>query len=305
MPVSPEFAMILPRLPEAIAMSRAIAEGKMQPVDFPPGSMGPITPIAHVEDRILTTPEGPVPVRIYASRQNATLPLVVFFHGGGFISGDVNTHDEITRQLALAADCVVVSVSYRLAPAHPFPAALHDCLAAIDWSLAHATEIGADAQRLAVAGDSAGGNLAAVTALYLRDNGGAKLKAQLLIYPGTDPRGPREGSMAETGEGFYISHDDMDFYRASYIAGADPNNPYISPLRAPSLADLPPALVLTAEYDPLRDQGQAYAKRLAEEGVPVELVNYEGAIHGFLSFPVPMGKEAIQSCGAWLRQQLG
>ena len=127
----------------------------------------------------------------------------------------------------------------------------------------------------------------------------------MLIYPGTDPRGPREGSMAETGEGFYISHDDMDFYRASYIAGADPNNPYISPLRAPSLADLPPALVLTAEYDPLRDQGQAYAKRLAEEGVPVELVNYEGAIHGFLSFPVPMGKEAIQSCGAWLRQQLG
>jgi acetyl esterase len=304
MPVNPQFAMILPRLPEAIAMSRAIAEGKMPPVDMPPGAMGPITPVAHVEDRTLATAEGPVPIRIYAPRQNAGLPLVVFFHGGGFISGDINTHDEITRQLALAADCVVVSVSYRLAPAHPYPAALHDCLNAVDWAVTHAAEIGADAGRVAVAGDSAGGNLAAATALYLRDKGGAKLSAQLLIYPGTDPRGPRVGSMAETGEGFYMSPEDIDFYRTSYIANADPNDPYISPLRAPSLADLPPAFVLTAEYDVLRDQGQAYAKRLAEEGVPTELVNYEGAIHGFLSFPVPMGKEAIANCGAWLRQQL-
>jgi acetyl esterase len=303
MPVDPQFSMILPRLPEAIVMSRAIAEGKMPPMNIPPGAMGPITPVEHVEDRTLATAEGPVPVRIYAPRRGAALPLVVFFHGGGFISGDINTHDEITRQLAIAADCVVVSVSYRLAPAHPYPAALHDCLNAVSWAVAHAAEIGADARRVAVAGDSAGGNLAAATALYLRDNGGAKLAAQLLIYPATDPRGPRIGSMAETGEGFYISLDDMDFYRSSYIANADANDPYISPLRAPSLADLPPTLVLTAEYDVLRDQGQAYAKRLAEEGVATELVNYEGAVHGFLSFPVPMGKEAIASCGDWLRQQ--
>ena len=305
MPVNPQFAQILPRLSEAIAMSRAIAEGKMPPIDMPPGAMGPITPVAHVEDRILATPEGPVPVRIYAPRRNAVLPLVLFFHGGGFVSGDVNTHDEITRQLALAADCVVVSVSYRLAPAHPYPAALHDCLAALDWAVAHAAEIGADATSLAVAGDSTGGNLAAVIALYLRDKGGVKLAAQLLIYPGTDLDSPREGSMAETGEGYYIPQDIMDFYHASYVAKADPHGPYISPLRAPSLANLPPALVLVAEYDPLYDQGQAYAKRLAEDGVPTELLNYEGAIHGFLSFPVPMGKEAIANCGAWLKAQLG
>jgi acetyl esterase len=285
-------------------MSRAIAEGKMPPIDMPPGSMGPITQVAHVEDRILATPQANIPVRIYAPRQNATLPLVLYFHGGGFVSGDVNTHDEITRQLALAADCVIVSVSYRLAPAHPYPAALQDCLAALNWAVAHAAGIGADATRLAVAGDSAGGNLAAVTALHIRDKGGPDLAAQLLIYPGTDPAGPREGSMAETGEGFYLTPDIMDFYDASYIASADPCSPYISPLRAPSLANLPPALVLVAEYDPLRDQGQAYAKRLAEEGVPTELMNYEGAIHGFLSFPVPMGKEAIATCGAWLKAQL-
>jgi acetyl esterase len=267
--------------------------------------MGPITPVAHVEDRIISTAESRIPIRIYAPRRDAPLPLVVFFHGGGFVSGDVNTHDEITRQLCLAADSVIVSVSYRLAPANPYPAGLHDCLAAIDWAEAHAAELGADAARLAVAGDSAGGNLAAVTALYLRDHNGVKLSAQLLIYPGTDLAGPRQGSMARTGEGFYLTHDIMDFYHASYIAGADAGSPYISPLRAASLAGLPPAFVLTAEYDPLRDQGQAYAKRLAEAKVPAALVDYEGAIHGFLSFPVPMGKQAIQSCGAWLKQQLG
>jgi acetyl esterase/lipase len=272
---------------------------------FQPGAMGPITPVAHVEDRTLDTANGPVPIRIYAPRQNAALPLVVYFHGGGFISGDVNTHDELTRQFALAADCVVVSVSYRLAPAHPYPAALHDCLAAVDWAGTHAAELGADPARLAVAGDSAGGNLAAAVSLYLRDNNaGANIRAQLLIYPGTDPAGPRQGSMAQTGEGFYMSQDDVTYYRTSYIAGADPNDPYISPLRASSVADLPPALVLTAEYDLLRDEGQAYAKRLAEAGVAAELVDYEGAIHGFLSFPVPMGRQAIADCGAWLRSQL-
>ncbi len=301
MPVNPQFAQILPRLPEAIAMSRAIAEGRLPPMALPPG---PVTPVAYVEDRVLPTPAGLVPVRIYAPRQNAARPLVLFFHGGGFVSGDVNTHDEITRQLALAADCVIVSVTYRLAPAHPYPAALQDCLAALNWAVAHAEEFGADATRLAVAGDSAGGNLAAVTALHVRDEGGPELAAQLLIYPGTDLAAPREGSMAETGEGFYLDHEILDFYHASYVAKADPGSPYISPLRAPSLADLPPALVLVAEYDPLRDQGLAYAKRLAEEGVPTELLNYEGAIHGFLSFPVPLGKEAIETCGAWLKAQL-
>jgi acetyl esterase len=305
MPVDPQFSMILPHLPGAIAMSRALAEGKMRPEDMPPmPPMPPPTPVAHVEDRTLATADGPVPVRIYAARTNELLPLVMYFHGGGFVSGDVNTHDELTRLLANAADCVIVSVSYRLAPAHPYPAALHDCLAAVDWAVAHAAEFGADARRLAVAGDSAGGNLAAVTAQYLRDKGGAKLAAQLLIYPGTDMAGQLTGSMTETGEGFYMSHDDMEFYHTSYVGKCDPADPYLSPIRAETLAGLPPAFVLTAQYDPLRDQGQAYAKRLTDAGVPTKLVNYDSAIHGFLSFPIPMGKAAIASCGAWLKGQL-
>jgi acetyl esterase len=304
MPVDPQFAMILPRLPDAIAMARALAEGRLRPEDLPPMPLPPPTPVAKVEDRTLVTPEGPLPVRIYTPRLGAILPLVIYFHGGGFVSGDVNSHDDLTRQLANAADCVVVSVTYRLAPAHPFPAALHDCLAAIGWAVANAGEIGADAAKLAVAGDSAGGNLAAVTAQYLRDKGGAGLSAQLLIYPGTDLAAPSTGSMLETGEGFYMSPDDMAFYHTSYVGAKDAAHPYISPLRAESLSDLPPAFVLTAEYDPLRDQGQAYAKRLAESGVATELVNYEGAIHGFLSFPVPMGRQAVETCGAWLQSQL-
>ncbi len=305
MPVSPQFSAILPMLPQGIAMSRAIAEGKMEPLDFQPGMMGPVTPVAHVEDHRLETSEARLPVRIYAPRRDAVLPLVIYYHGGGFISGDVNTHDELTRLLALAADAVVLSVSYRLAPAHPFPAALHDCLAALEWGVAHAAEIGADATRLAVAGDSAGGNLAAVVAQQLRGKSGPKLAAQLLIYPGTDFSGAPAGSMLETGEGYYMSQDDMAYYHECYIGAANPADPRISPLRAASLAGLPPAYVLTAQYDPLRDQGIAYAKRLQEEGVPTEAVHYSEAIHGFLSFPVPMGKEAIAACGAWLKARLG
>lgn len=305
MPVDPQFATILPRLPQGVAVAKAIAEGRMPPKDMPPGGAGPITFVAHVEDRVLATPEAALPVRIYSPRPEELLPLVLFYHGGGFISGDVNTHDELARQLAMAADCVVVSAGYRLAPAHPFPAPLHDCLAALDWAVAHAAEIGADGRRVAVAGDSAGGTLSAALTQYLRDKGGVKLAAQLLIYPGTDPGGPYTGSMAETGEGFYLSKDDLDYFASSYIGALDPATPYIAPLRAASLAGLPPALMLTAQYDPLLDQCRAYAKRLAEDGVPIELVNYEGAIHGFLSFPVPMAKEAIASCGAWLRAQLG
>ncbi len=230
MPVNPQFAQILPHLPQAVAMSRAVAEGRMPPIDMLPGAMGPITPIAHVEDRTVPTPAGLVPVRIYAPRRDAILPLVLFFHGGGFVAGSVDSHDELARQLALAADCVVVSVGYRLAPQHPYPAALHDCLAALDWAAAHAAEIGADAARLAVAGDSAGGNLAAAAALHLRDKGGPKLAAQLLIYPGTDPAAPPEGSMAKTGEGYYIPQDHhgvlpRQLYRISRSAAAPISRP--------------------------------------------------------------------------------
>lgn len=302
MPVDPQFTAILPRLKAGVAMARALADGSMKREDMPPAPlMGPPTPVDFVEDRVVPSPAGPIPVRIYAPRREAALPLLVYFHGGAFIAGDVDSHDELTRQLANAAACVVVSVSYRLAPAHPFPAAFNDCLAAIEWAVAHAGELGADAARLALAGDSAGGDLAAATALALRDRQGPKLAAQVLIYPGTDLAAAHEGSLAQTGDAYYMSPDDMAYSRASYIAGNDPKNPYISPLRAASLEDLPPAMVIIAEYDLLRDQGKAYARRLAEAGGVVELVEYEGAIHGFLSLPVPMGRQAIVQAGNWLK----
>lgn len=305
MAVDPQFSAILPRLPMALALARGIAEGKFRPEDIPPMPMPPPTPIAFVEDRTVPPPSGPIPLRIYAPRRGAPLPLVLFFHGGGFISGDLATHDELCRRLAIAADCVIVAVAYRLAPAHPYPAALHDCLAALDWAVRNAGEFGADAARLAVAGDSAGGNLAAVITLHVRDKGGPRISAQLLIYPGTDMTAPKTGSLAETGEGFYMSEDDLEFFTRSYVGQSDPADPFISPLRAESLARLPPAFVLTAEHDQLRDQGQAYAAALAAAGVATDYVNYEGAIHGFLTFPVPMSASAIAECADWLRNRLG
>jgi acetyl esterase len=300
MPVDPQFA-------DKLAFLKSMPPMRNLPLDLArqqPLPAGEVTPVAHVEDREVTTPDGPLAIRIYTPRQHGKLPLLVFFHGGGFIIGGFNTHDEIARALAVAADCIVVSVLYRLAPEHPFPAAINDCVAAIRWAAAHAVEIGADGKRIGVAGDSAGGNLAAVTAIRLRDEGGPPLLAQLLIYPVTDLAAPEEGSMAETGEGFYMSHDDMDFFHTSYIAGNNPRNPLISPLRADSLVNLPPAMVITAEFDPLRDQGQAYAKRLAGDGILVEHLHYDGAIHGFVTFPGEMGQDAIRRSGEWLKHNL-
>jgi acetyl esterase len=295
-----------PQFLDTLAMMKTVPPARHMPLDLvrtqPFPGFENKTPVARMEDREIPTPDGPLAVRIYIPRVAEKLPLLVFFHGGGFIVGGLNSHDEIARALSVAADAIVVSVLYRLAPENPFPAASDDSVAAILWAFAHADEIGADGGRVAVAGDSAGGNLCAVAALRLRDTAGPKLAAQLLIYPATDLTRPRKGSMLETAEGFYISQDDMDFFFDSYVGNGDPGHPHISPLFAESLADLPPALVITAECDPLRDQGLAYAKRLEAEGVATRLEHYEGAIHGFLTNPCPMGSAAIHQSGEWLRQ---
>jgi acetyl esterase len=298
MPVDPQFSGIL-------AMLKTVPPARVMPLELvrtQPFPEGPVTPVAKVEDTEFPSAAGPIAVRIYTPREASALPLLVFFHGGGFVVGGLNSHDEIARELAVAGDCIVVSVVYRLAPEHPFPAASDDSVAAVRWAVKHAGNIGADPSRVAVCGDSAGGNLAAVAALRLRDAGDPPLAAQLLIYPVTDLASPREGSMAETGEGFYITQDDMDFFFESYAGTNDPADPHISPLHAASLANLPPALVVTGECDPLRDQGQAYAERLANAGVATELAHYDGAIHGFLTFPGEMGREAVHHAGTWLKK---
>jgi acetyl esterase len=200
------------------------------------------------------------------------------------VVGDLDTHDEVTRVLCRDVGAVVVSVDYRLAPEHPFPAAFDDCLAATRWVAANVATLGGDAGRIAVAGDSAGGNLSAAVAIAARDTGLA-LAAQLLIYPAVDvdltvPYPSRE----QNATGHFLTAEDCAWFVDLYLAAQDADDPRVSPLRAPDLAGLPPAVIGTAEFDPLRDEGEAYAKALADAGVEVRLARYDGLVHGFYSF---------------------
>jgi acetyl esterase/lipase len=270
-----------------------------------PIPMGPPAEMAQVRVLRIPTPEGAIAARLYRPREAKRLPLLVYYHGGGFVLGSVESHDVITRALARAADCAVLSVDYRLAPEHPFPAAVRDCIAAAAWAQANAAQIDIDGRRIAVGGDSAGGNLATVVALHARDEGGPALAAQLLIYPVTRLRAPVEGSMLENGHGYFLQADDMSWFEGHYLGPAgDPDHPDASPLLAPLLDRLPPAFVLTAEFDPLRDQGEQYAARMRAAGVSVDEARYSGAIHGFFAMPVAIGQRALGEAADWLRRQL-
>ncbi|HEY8491534.1 MAG TPA: alpha/beta hydrolase [Dehalococcoidia bacterium] len=261
-------------------------------------------PVARVEDRTIPGPAGEIPVRVYTPAGSPPFPLVVFFHGGGWVICDLDTHDPVCRALANAAGAVVMSVDYRLAPEHRFPAAAEDAYAAVCWAGAHAAELGGDAARLAVAGDSAGGNLATVAALMVRDRGGPPLRFQALVYPVTDCNFETP-SYRENAEGYMLTRDAMRWFWSHYAPGeADAASPYASPLRAPDLRGLPPALVITAEFDPLRDEGEAYARRLQEAGVPTVLTRYDGVIHGFFTMLdiLDQARQAVDQVGAALRR---
>lgn len=247
-----------------------------------PASPLPPTQVGRVEDR---TADG-VPVRIYWPPDSPDdMPLVLFLHGGGFVVCDLDSHDGFARDLCAGTGAVVVSVGYRLAPEHPFPAAVEDAYTALTWTHAQAAALGADPHRLAVAGDSAGGNLAAVLTLLARDRGGPSLRHQLLIYPVTDAARDTPSYTRHADDGF-LTATAMAWFWAQYLA--DPSegaHPHASPLRAPDLSGLPPACVITAEHDPLRDEGEAYAARLAAAGVPVSCHRITGSFHGFISLP--------------------
>ena len=263
--------------------------------------------IARSEDRVIPGPGGPIPVRILAPEGKAPLPALVYFHGGGWVVGSIDTHDALGRHLANAAGVAVISVDYRLAPEHKFPAAVEDAYAATAWVAAHAAAIGIDPTRIAVGGDSAGGNLAAVVALMARERGGPHLAFQLLIYPITDFN-LDTASYHENADGYFLTRDAMAWYWGHYLASpADGQHPHASPLRAPDLRGLPPALVLTAEFDPLRDEGEAFAARLAAAGVPVTLIRHDGMIHGVLRRSVQLERTrvAIAECAAALRRAFG
>jgi acetyl esterase len=257
--------------------------------------------VQRVEDRTIPGPAGEIPVRLYYPSDGPALPALVYFHGGGWVIGSIETHDATCRELATAADCLVVSVDYRLAPEHKFPAAAEDAYAATRWVAEHAAEIGADPRRIAVGGDSAGGNLAAVVALMARDRGGPSLAFQLLVYPVTDYNFHTE-SYRQNAEGYLLTRHSMQWFWNHYLTSeADGGNPHASPIRAKDLSGLPPALVITAEFDPLRDEGEAYTNRLREAGVPAAYTCYEGMIHGFfgMSAVVDKAKQAVgEAAGA-------
>jgi len=238
-------------------------------------------PVAQVVDRTIPGPDGEIPIRVYRPEGEHPFPTVVYFHGGGFVSGSLESHDALCRYLTRESECVVVSVDYRLAPEHPFPAAVEDAIAATEWVAEH-TDALAGSGDLAVAGDSAGGNLAAVAALAARARGGPDIDYQVLIYPGIGTREDQQSVRDHAG--LVLSEADLEWFRDCYYGSEITlQNPYADPTRACDHSGLPPATVLTAEFDPLRDGGVIYAEQLRDAGVDVRHVDYEGMIHGFVS----------------------
>ena len=266
-----------------------------------------VTRVPTIEDRLIPGPAADLPVRIFTPEGRRPFPVVVFFHGGGWVLGDLDTHDPMCRALCAGAGCVVVSVGYRLAPEHPFPAATDDALAATRWVGEHAAEIGGDPARIAVAGDSAGGNLSTVTALRLRDEGGPVLRGQLLVYPCLGHPASPTPSYLENAEGYGLTREAASWFYEQYLpGGSQASHPHAVPLYAPDLKGLPPALVLTAEYDVLRDEGERYVERLRAAGVEARAARYDGVHHRFAEMIgiLHQAEQAREEMCAWLREVL-
>jgi len=260
-----------------------------------------------IEDRPVPGPAGEVPVRIYTPAGTGPFSMLMYFHGGGFVLGNLDTAEPVCRTLSTQTGSLVISVDYRLAPEHKFPAAVEDAFAATRWAAEHAGEIGGDASRLAVAGDSAGGNLAAVVALRARQEGGPRLRGQLLICPVADHYSAGSESYETNADGYFLTKPAMQWFLDHYLNGVeDAANPHASPLRAGDLRGLPPAFVITAEYDPLRDEGDRYAMRLREAGVDTVHRPSSGMIHNFyVQFGVvDAARDLVAESSDWLKKVL-
>ena len=274
-----------------------------------PGAQGPRPADVTVVDRAIPGPAGDLPVRIYrpaSAPADAPLPALVYAHGGGWVFGNLDSHDVLCAQLALEAGIAVFHVDYRLAPEARFPGAFDDVVAALKWVAANGASVGIDPTRLAIGGDSAGGNLAAAVSIWARDHGGPKLLMQLLAYPVTDAVARTE-SYRHFEDGYGLNAVTMEWFFDHYTPDRTNRGDWrVSPLRAASLAGLPPALVVTAGYDPLRDEGRAYAWRLQQEGTQADLVEFGGMLHGFLSSPMLLhgARRGTTICAAALREAL-
>lgn len=281
--------------------ARRIAAARPQP--------GEPEPVARLEDREIPSSSGNIPIRIYTPTATPPFGVLVYFHGGGWVLGNIAMTDQPCRLLANASGCMVVSVEYRLAPEDKFPAAPEDCYSATKWVFDNAASLNADSRRIAVGGTSAGATLAAAVTLMARDRGGPHIAYQLLIYPATTTELTTASHSQFAKDNYYIlSRADMEWFWAHYLArDEDRWNPYACPANAKSLSGLPPAFVITAEYDPLRDEGEAYAVRLSEEGVSAILKRYEGVTHGFFGMPglLEKAKIAIQDAAQALRNAIG
>jgi acetyl esterase len=293
----------------SLVEGRTVEQARAENLEGVPIVSGPALPMARVEEMTIPGPAREIPARLYVAlgAPRPPQPLLVYFHGGGWVIGDLDTHDGACRFLAEHSGCRVLSVDYRLAPEHPFPAPGEDCFAAFSWAAEHATELGADPARIAVAGDSAGGNMAAVVCLMARGGGGPRPAMQLLLYPATDAVGG-QASRETFAKGFLLTRNDMEWFEAHYLPnGVEADDPRVSIMRAADVSNLPPAYVVTAGFDPLRDEGEVYATRMREAGVQVALRRQSSLIHGFVNLTAicPSARAAMFEVAGALRMGLG
>ncbi|MDE0801881.1 MAG: alpha/beta hydrolase [Acidimicrobiales bacterium] len=304
MAVDPQVQTILDGLAAAAETGPALTDQSPQEVRESFAMMAVLgTPedVHSVEDSTVPGPVGDIAVRIYRPSEGGPLPALVWYHGGGFVIGDLDSHDAVCRSLASRAGCVVVSVDYRLAPEHPFPASPDDAEAAFDAIRARADDLGIDPDRIATGGDSAGGNLAAVVANARR----GQVAFQMLIYPVTDMNRTSD-SYRDNAEGYLLTAEMMAWFEGHYTGGVDLDDPRVSPLFEDDLSGVAPAYLVTAEFDPLRDEGEAYGKRLADAGVTVQMQRYEGMVHGFFQMTaiVDLAAVAVDDAAEALRNAL-
>jgi acetyl esterase len=309
----------MPIDPQVAAFIAAADEAGVQPVEtlsIPDARLSGMTyldvqgapeEVARVEHRFIPGPTADLPVRIYyPDTSEGPFPAIVWYHGSGWVICNIEVNDVPARAIANRSGCVVIAVNYQKAPEHRFPVPLDDCFATLQWAAANAARLGIDANRIAIGGDSAGGNLAAAVALRAAAEGGPAVAFQVLVYPVTDHAFDTE-SYEANAEGYLLQRESMRYFWDKYLASpGDGANPYASPLRAPSLVGLPPAFVATAEFDPLLDEGEAYAHRLSEDGVDVQLEHYEGMVHGFflMNGVIDRTEALYEDIGAALRRAL-
>lgn len=308
MPLDPQVKIILEEdaarnLPAYHELSPVEARKQMLDLSAP---VDPMLMAERVVEQKIPGPGGEIPMRFYYPEGDPPFAVVVYFHGGGWVIGDLDTHQALCHALSKSSGCLVVAVDYRLAPENRYPAAIEDAYAATCWVAQNAEAIQADARRIAVAGDSAGGTQATVVAMMARDHGKPNIALQVLIYPITD-RNFNTLSYLRNANGYMLTRDLMMWFWNHYLEDENmADDPYVSPLRAVNLTDLPEALILTAEYDPLYDEGEAYARRLQEAGVKVKLTRYEGMIHGFIRMTSRLDKarQALDEVAGTLRSIL-